>query len=110
MLLYKVWKQGMSFNYLQSYVKIPVSTSYYIPISLPQEPSSILYYLMLNSGIGHYEACSQPCEMGFVTYMPSPFYPGSLVFFQIHGGMVSLMQALATPTSTVHNIKYLDLP
>ena len=30
------------------------------------------------------------------------------MFFQIHGGMVSLMQALATPSSTVHNTKYLD--
>ena len=40
--------------------------------------------------------------------MPSPLYPASVVFFQLHGGMVSLMQALATPTSTVHNTKYLD--
>ena len=49
----KVRKQGMSFNYLQSYVKMPVSAWCYIPTSLPQEPSSTLYYLMLNSGIGH---------------------------------------------------------
>ena len=41
-------------------------------------------------------------------YMPSPFYPASILFFQLHGGMVSLMQALATPSSTVHNTKYLD--
>ena len=39
--------------------------------------------------------------------MPSPFYPASILFLQLHGGMVSLMQALATP-STVHNTKYLD--
>ena len=40
--------------------------------------------------------------------MPSPFDPVSIVFFQLHGGMVSLMLALATPTSTVHNTKNLD--
>ena len=40
--------------------------------------------------------------------MPSPFYPASVVLFQLHGGMVSYMQALATPSSTVHNTKYLD--
>ena len=40
--------------------------------------------------------------------MPSPFYPVSVVFFQLHGGMVRLMQVLATPSSTVHNTKYLD--
>ena len=37
-------------------------------------------------------------------YMPSPFYSASVVLFQLHGGMVSHMQALATPSSTVHNI------
>ena len=41
-------------------------------------------------------------------YMSSPFYPGSVVLFQLHGGMVSLMQVLATPSSTVHYTKYLD--
>ena len=45
---------------------------------------------------------------GFVRYMPSPFYPASVVLFQLHGGMVSHMQVLATPSSTVHNAKYLD--
>ena len=40
--------------------------------------------------------------------MSSPFYPESILFLQLHGGMVSLMQALATPSSTVHNTKYLD--
>ena len=89
---------------LQSYVKIPVST----PTSLPQEPSSIYYYLMLKSGIGQKEACSQPCERGFVRCMPSPFYPSSVVLFQLHGGMVSHMQVLATHFSSVHNTKYLD--
>ena len=34
--------------------------------------------------------------------MPSPLYSASLVVFQLHGGWVSHMQALATP-STVHN-------
>ena len=28
--------------------------------------------------------------------MPSPFYPSSVVLFQLHGGMVSHMQVLAT--------------
>ena len=36
-------------------------------------------------------------------YMPSIFYSASVVLFQLHGGMVSHMQALATPSSTVHN-------
>ena len=40
--------------------------------------------------------------------MPSPFYPASILFLLLHEGMVSLMQALATPSSTVHNTKYLD--
>ena len=97
----------MSFNYLQSYVKMPVSAWCYIHTSLPQEPSSILYYLMLNSGIGHLEASSQPCEKGFVRYMPSPFYPSSVVLFQLHGGMVSHMQVLATQYNTIFLDSYL---
>ena len=36
-------------------------------------------------------------------YMPTPFYSASVVLLQLHGGMVSLMQALTTPSSTVHN-------
>ena len=44
---------------------------------------------------------------GFIRYMPSTFYPAR-VFFKLHGDMVSLMQALATPSSTVHKIKYLE--
>ena len=78
------------------------------PTSLPPKPSSIVYYPKLNSSIGHYDAFSQPRERGFIRYMPSPFYPASILFFQLHGGMVSVMQALATPSSSVHNIKYLD--
>ena len=35
-------------------------------------------------------------------YMPSPFYSASVVLFKLQGGMVSHMQALATPSSTVH--------
>ena len=42
-------------------------------------------------------------------YVLSPFYPASAVLFQLHGDMVSHMQVLAKPTSTVHNTKYLDL-
>ena len=45
---------------------------------------------------------------GFFRYMPSPFYPSSVVLFQRHGNMVSHMQVLATHFSTVHNTKYLD--
>ena len=41
--------------------------------------------------------------------MPSPFYPASVVLFQLHGGMVSHMQVLATLSSSVHNTKYLDV-
>ena len=68
-----------------------------------------LYFIILmNSGIGHYEAYSQPCESEFVSYMPSPFYPASAVLFQLHGRMVSHMQVLDTPSSTVHSTKYLD--
>ena len=40
--------------------------------------------------------------------MLSPLYIASVVFFKLHGGMVSLMQALATPSTIVHNTKYLD--
>ena len=36
--------------------------------------------------------------------MPSPFYPSSVVLFQLHKGMVSYMQVLATHFSTVHDI------
>ena len=39
---------------------------------------------------------------------PSPFYPASVVLFQLHGGMISHKQVLPTPSSTVHNTKYLD--
>ena len=35
--------------------------------------------------------------------MLSPYYPASVVLFQFHGGMVSHVQVLATPSSTVHN-------
>ena len=40
--------------------------------------------------------------------MPFPFYPSSVVLFQLHGGMVNHMQELGTHFSTVHNTKYLD--
>ena len=40
---------------------------------------------------------------GISRYMPSPFDSASVVLFQLHGGMVSHMQALATPSSTVLN-------
>ena len=93
----------MSFNYLQ-FIKMPVSAWCYIPRSLPQQPSSILYSLMFNSGIGYKEVCSLLCERGFVRFMPFPIYPSNLVLFQLHGGMVSHMQVLAMH----HNTIYLD--
>ena len=37
-------------------------------------------------------------------YVPSPFYPASVVLFQLNGGIVSHVQVLATPSSTVNNI------
>ena len=44
--------------------------------------------------------------------MPSPFYPASVVLLQLNGGhlggMVSHIQILAAPSSTVNNTKYLD--
>ena len=46
--------------------------------SLPPEPSSIFCYLKLNN---------RPIERGFLRYMPSPFYPASVVLFQLHGCM-----------------------
>ena len=46
-------------------------------------------------------------EREFIRYMPSPFYPSSVVLFQLHGGMVSHMQVLATHLTT-YNTKYLD--
>ena len=54
----------------------PDATS--LAISLLPEPSSILYYLQLNSGIGH---TKKPAERGFVRYMPFPFYPASCSVF-----------------------------
>ena len=48
----------------------------------------------------------RPVARGFVRYMPSPFYPASLVLFQLHGAWT--VQVLATPFSTLHITKYLD--
>ena len=55
------------------------------------------YYLKLNRAL---DIKSQPWVKGF---MPSPFYSASIVLFQLHGGMVSHNEALATPSSTIHN-------
>ena len=94
----------MTFNYLQSYVKMPVSSWCYIPTSLPQEPSSILYYLCWIRALDTKRPVASLVKGGLLyRYMPSPFYPSSVVFFQLHGGMVSHMQELG-----VHNTKYLD--
>ena len=40
--------------------------------------------------------------------MKSLFYPASVVHFQLHRGVVSHIQVLAIPSSTVHNTIYLD--
>ena len=45
-------------------------------------------------------------EKGVCMVYPSPLYPASVVFFQLHGCMISLMQVFATPSSTAHNSKY----
>ena len=92
----KYGNKGWAFNYLQSesYVKMPVSC--YIPTSLPPEPLSILYYLQELDN-------KRPVEsLWRVKYMPSPSYPVSVVLFQLHGGIVSPMQVLPTPFSTMH--------
>ena len=68
---------------------------------------NIILYPKLNSSIGHYEAFRQPWDRGFIRYMPSLFYPASIVFFQLHRGIVSLKQALATPSSRANNSKIL---
>ena len=49
----KYGNKGRAFNYMQTnnYVKILDSIWCYIPTSLPPEPSSIFYYLKLNSGV-----------------------------------------------------------
>ena len=90
----KYRNMGWVFNYLQSesYAKMPWC---YIPTSLPPEPSSILSWI-------------QALDTKRPIASPSPFYPASVVLFQLHGGMVSHMQVLPTPSSTVHNTKYLD--
>ena len=60
-------------------------------------------HLQYYTEFGHWiEACSQLWVMGFLKYMPYPLYSASVVLFQLHGGWVSHMQALATP-STVQN-------
>ena len=72
----------------------------YIPTSLPPEPLSIFYYLKLNSGVGHKEACLK----GFVT----PLYTAIVVLsqaFPTSWGIISHMLVLATPSSTVHKTK-----
>ena len=38
-------------------------------------------------------------------YMPSPFYPASILFFQLHGGHG---QSYASISHTIHNTKYLN--
>ena len=46
--------------------------------------------------------------MDLLNSMPFLFYPASVALFQLHWGMVSHMQVLATPSSTENNTKYLD--
>ena len=73
---------------------------------MPPEPSSIFYYLKLSSGIGHKEACNHHCKMGLLNICHIVSIQQALI--QLHGGMISHMQVLATPSSIVHNTKSLD--
>ena len=45
-------------------VRMPVNARCYVSTSLPPEPSSILYYFELNSGIGHYRPVANLAEAG----------------------------------------------
>ena len=51
----KYGNKGLPFNYLRNKRCLSAPDATYIPTSLPQEPFSILYYLTLNSGIGHFK-------------------------------------------------------
>ena len=37
-----------------------------------------------------------------ISYMPSPFYPESVMLFELHGGMVSHMQVLIDNRKTIY--------
>ena len=63
------------------------------PYIMPLELSSIFYYLKLNSGIEH-SSLAKGDLLGICHLL-----------FQLHGGMVSHMQVIATPSSTAHNTK-----
>ena len=56
-----------------------------------------------------YITASTKRPVASLVYAISLLYPASVVLFQLHGGMVSHMQALAIPSLTVHNTKYLIL-
>ena len=64
------------------------------PLPPPVPTPLILYYLELNSGIGHNRTVASFAEAGFVRNMPSPFYTASGVIFQLQGCVVSHMQVL----------------
>ena len=77
----------------ESYVQMPVNYCFYIRTSQSPEPRLIFYYRKLKYGIVHQEACSQPWKTGFIRYMPSPYYPASVVLFQLHGGISDVVTA-----------------
>ena len=76
------------------------------PYITASEPSSILYYLELNSGNRPVDRFAEGGGGGggvVVSNMPSPFYIASVVLFQLHRCVVSPMQGLVTPLISVHN-------
>ena len=91
----------------KNYVKMPVSTWCYITTSLPPEPSSIF---SIESWIQALDTKRPVASLakGDLLGICHLLFSASVVLFQLHGGMVSHMQVLATPSSTVHNTKYLD--
>ena len=64
--------------------------------SLPQEPSSIFYYLKLNSGSWD---TKRPVERGFVT----PFYTAIVVLFQAFPASWGDNQSYASISHTILN-------
>ena len=90
-----------AFIYVKSYVKIPGATLH----TCFKESSSIFYYVKLILDIKRPVTSLVNVDL---LGMPSPFYPASVALLQLHGGMVSHMKILPTPSSTVHNTTYLD--
>ena len=71
----------------------------YIPASLPQLQNHRQYFTIL-SRIQALDT-KRPVASLAKGDLLGICHPASVVFFQLHGGMVNLMQVLATPSSTV---------